>query len=344
MASTSEPGVAFTDVETHRDVHIVRVTSPLAQGASLYYALTSDTLLFAFDKGTLARQLDARAEGHGVSTSILGGTEQFSFDAGMLKHSALWWALAWRLEYDAQRASRSSRQVAQLLCDGAPAEKNAIDTLARNYFGARPVAADGGSYACGAAGAADATYGSAPQSRHPELPVPGSPIAKLLDVLAGVHATLAFDEDPVSHRPDSLHASVTLRDWRNQPLEAQARPVDPRAAALEQLGVEEVAIERALRGSSPNDPHVGATIKLAEKLAADWSHVPQDRACAKTATAAAQRVAALLRIVLTDKDQSRGPVGAELETRWFQLKRARADCGIKLPLDSGNDGGNDNGE
>ena len=81
------------------------------------------------------------------------------------------------------------------------------------YLGAAPVSAEGGAWTLGPDGVRHPTRGTASAPVWPALPVPGSPVDRLLGAVGRFHSELAFDREGSGKGSQallSLHARVTL--------------------------------------------------------------------------------------------------------------------------------------
>jgi hypothetical protein len=218
---------------THRGTSIVRVRyldkekhAWRPEDLSIFYALTSDALLLSLDEGVLRGLIDARADGKGPapappkeeSRTLATGAPQFALDVGWERGDGAFTALAWALEAAGRDASEGSRRTAEIVMRGAPGQASdaaAMRALAVRTFGAAPTTPDGQAYTLGPDGIRDPARGSASAPAWPALPVPGSPVDKVLSALAHFRGELSFDDEGKdatrgNGRMQSLHARAKL--------------------------------------------------------------------------------------------------------------------------------------
>jgi len=210
---------------THRGVPIVRVlvkSGGIFNGDfAIYYALAEGALLASLNEGVLRWAIDARALGKGPSSldpnDTPGVAPQFTLDLGGAKGGGIWTGLGWMLEAASLDTAGRSRSTAEALLVGAPeraGDPKAMRDLARAYFGAVPLTPSGGAYGLAKDGVRDPIRGTRHAPVYPEVPVAGSPVAKLLAALARFRGELSFDDEgkpAQSRRPqESLHARVKL--------------------------------------------------------------------------------------------------------------------------------------
>lgn len=114
------------------------------------------------------------------------------------------------------RGQPSARGFAEAILRGDPATKDParFEALSHAYFGGVPVTPEGRSdFSLGPDGVRDPIHGSTVQPIFAALPMGSeTPLAKLLDRLAGVRATVSFDDEPARIEPParSLHTTVEL--------------------------------------------------------------------------------------------------------------------------------------
>ncbi len=218
------PGmVEWGEHSRHRDYPIVKIgVNPRAPGEfadfadaiALYYVQADDVFAVALDPLILQSVIDRIVDGGGPKQGVEGGP-QFVMDARVAEARPGWTALAWALQGQANRTQTAARSSAEILLRGDPTitDPTQLRARANDYFGAYPVSASGSSeFSLGSHGVADPIHGSEIAPAYPQLPVPGSPIAALMQRLTGLQASVAFDREPGKLEPParSLHTRVQL--------------------------------------------------------------------------------------------------------------------------------------
>jgi hypothetical protein len=160
--------------------------------------------------------IDARLDGRApTSAASPKSGSQFAMELSTAKGRPLWASAAWMAEGELiDRDEGVSRATAEALLRGAP--EVATDpvrsrALAFAYFGAVPLTPDGGAWAFAPQGITDPARGDFYAPVWPAVPVAGSPVAALLDVIANARADLSFDDegkDSAGQPMKSLHAHV----------------------------------------------------------------------------------------------------------------------------------------
>lgn len=220
------PGmIEWGEVEKYRDLAIVRVgvskSAPMlpdrdiADAIALHYLQTGSAIALALDPETLKSVADRLLDGQGPKT-VSEGAAQFVFDARTRTGGPLWTALLWLIQGQAYDTQRSARRNAEALLRGDPALAGQPEQLAQRgmaYFGFAPLTAQGDSrFELRADGPADLISGSTVHPSFVELPVAGSPVAALMQRLAGVRGEVSFDSEPAAAGPNarSLHTRFVI--------------------------------------------------------------------------------------------------------------------------------------
>lgn len=218
MATSAAPGMlAWGEDYQHRDVPVVRVAASatssdpkvksFADAISLYYANAGGVLIFALRKDVLNllidRALDAKLP-KGLADDTREGA-QFVVTGHSDPGRPLWTALAWSLQAQANDVQALPRQAAEILLRGAPETRGKPELfvqMARAYFGSVPTTATGThDWELEGAGVSDPVHGSAWAPKFVALPVPGSPIAALMERLSGLRGEVGFEREPGSGDP-----------------------------------------------------------------------------------------------------------------------------------------------
>ncbi len=231
VADDALPGMlSWGELGKHRDVSIVRVafregrrhrdgdgSAPDdAPDVTVYYALANGALVIALDEQAIRLVIDDLVEGRApkpVARAAQGGA-QHVLDLTLDKQGAISTVIGWLLEGEVQSAGGRSRAAAEVILRGAPELRDAasVRAIGLAYLGAAPLTPDGGSYAIGPDGVRDPARGTAHAPTWPALPVPGSPVAKLLGAVRSFRSELSVDREGAARRDamQSLHARITI--------------------------------------------------------------------------------------------------------------------------------------
>jgi hypothetical protein len=230
IANETIPGMfEWGEAARHREVPIVRVAlkQELTRNlvgetpeVALYYAVTEGALILTLQPWLMDRLIDEQLDGTGPTargvpaqpSQTSGGGAQLSVDIGSDPGKALWSTIAWVLESQVLQSSRgASASAAEALLRGAPeiaADPASVRALALATFGAMPVSPDGAAYTLGKQGIGDAARGTEYAPVWPEVPVNGSPVARVMQALARVQTQVAFDDEG---KDDSGQTMYSLR-------------------------------------------------------------------------------------------------------------------------------------
>lgn len=220
------PGmVEWGEVAKHRDLPIVRIglspSAPLlpnkgiADAFAVHYAQTGAAIVVAFDRPTLTRVIDRMLDG-GLPKAGEPTDPQFVFDTRSQAGGALWTTALWMLQGQANGASASALRSAEVLLRGDPQATASPDGLARlglAYLGFTPLNAHGTpEFVLRGDGPADPVQGSAIAPVYPALPIPGSPLERLMTRLTSIRGEVAFDKEPDAAGKDarSLHTHFQI--------------------------------------------------------------------------------------------------------------------------------------
>lgn len=220
------PGmVAWDPVARHRDLPIVRIgvnpgapllpDKAIAEAFGIHYVQTGAAIVVGLDRPTVTRVIDDLLDGR-LPKAGAATDPQFVLQTRTAVGAPLWTALLWMLQGQANTASKSALRSAEILLRGDPAATQSSEGLARlglQYFGFAPLNAHGTpEFTLRPEGAADPLQGSAIAPTFPPLPIPGSPIERLMQRLTAVRGEVAFDKEPEAAGPDarSLHTKFSL--------------------------------------------------------------------------------------------------------------------------------------
>jgi hypothetical protein len=218
LVSDAAPGlVTWGEGPLYKGTHTVHIAiapksiSNGAPGADLWYAIADSALVLALSESVLHRVLDERAGGKGTRSVDKDGAPQLVVEWASERGQPLNRLLGWLLEAAGLESMPRSRARAEVLLRGAPGAS--LREIGLAYEGSEPVPADGGHYTLAPDGVRDPARGSAVLEKWPALPVPGSPVERLLGAVARFRGEVGFDDEPkLEGKPAmrSLHARVTL--------------------------------------------------------------------------------------------------------------------------------------
>lgn len=226
MVESVAPGtLEWGETARHRDLPIVRIglnpKAPLfprkdiADAFALYYVQTGSSLVASIDLPTLKRLLDDMLDGR-LPASGAPTDPQFVFQTRSGAGAPLWTAILWLLQGQANQATGSALLSAEILLRGAPEATSSAGGLARlgmAYFGFTPLNAHGTpEFVLRPEGAADPLQGSIVAPKFPALPIPGSPIERLMQRMTAVRGEVSFDKEPEVAGPNarSLHTRFQI--------------------------------------------------------------------------------------------------------------------------------------
>lgn len=220
------PGmVQWGEVARHRDMPIVRIgISPgapllpdkaIADAFGIHYVQTAAAIVVGLDRPTITRAVDDLLDGR-LPKAGAATDPQFVFQTRTEVGAPLWTALLWLLQGQANIAGKSALRSAEILLRGDPQATSSADGLVRlglAYLGFAPLNAHGTpEFVLRPEGAADPLQGSAIAPSFPELPIPGSPLARLMQRLTAIRGEVSFDKEPDAAGPDarSLHTKFQI--------------------------------------------------------------------------------------------------------------------------------------
>jgi hypothetical protein len=221
------PGwVEWGEVKKYRDLPIVRVgmsrTMPMlpnrdvADAVALHYVQTGQAIALALDLPTLERVADRMLDGK-LPKSGEQGSAQFVFEGRSVVGAPLWTSLLWAIQGQANEAQASARRSAEILLRGDPSVQSDPQAFARlgvNYLGFTPVTAHGTTaFILDPSGAGDPVLGTTMAPTHVPLPIPGSPVERLMQRLTGLRGEVSFDKEPDPAGPNarSLHTRFIVQ-------------------------------------------------------------------------------------------------------------------------------------
>jgi hypothetical protein len=199
------PGIViWNEARKHRGISVMSVhdTEDSSRDFTLYYALTSHALLLSLNPAVLESVIDQYLDGKGPA-AIDGKPgprdAQLVVDLKGKQQGAISTVLSWLLTRTLTQSAASAQDAAAAIFHGAPELVGAPDKandLMRNYFGSVVQTPEGHSYGFGLDGVEDPLRGSLAAPKWPVIPVPGSPVAKVVDRLGSLRSEVSFDDEP----------------------------------------------------------------------------------------------------------------------------------------------------
>ena len=218
VGDEATPGtLLWSEVRKHRGIALMSVhsTDDGESKYTLYYALTPHALLFSLNADVLETVIDQYVDGKAPQAASGKPSEraaQLVVDLKGKQQGALYTVLSWLLTQNLQHdelavasADALFRGAPELTLDPAKAAR-----VMRNYFGSVPLSLEGRPYGFGVDGVQDPLRGSGSSPKWPILPVPGSPIAKVLARLSSVRSQISFDDEPSGGRPGAAPQSLRV--------------------------------------------------------------------------------------------------------------------------------------
>lgn len=229
IAKDALPGmVEWGEHGKHRAIPIVRISIENGGGwaqtetpVEVFYAFCEGALIASMREDLLRALIDERLDKKGpgpAPASGAGEAPQLAVDIAPGERGPLRTVLTWYLEQRAIDTARWSRTAAEALLRGAPeraGDAAAMRALGLAVLGSAPMTPDGQAYSLGRDGPRDPARGTPHAPMWPAVPVPGSPVEKVMSSLSGLRTELAFDDEvspkgATGPRPQSLHARVRL--------------------------------------------------------------------------------------------------------------------------------------
>ncbi len=215
--------LSWAEVRKHRGVSVmsVRGTDRDIADLKLYYALTDRALLFSLNPAVLEALIDEYADGRApvaAETKADDRKPQLVLDLKGKPQGGITTVLSWLLTKALAEGTDRAVDAASAVFHGAPefaADPQKSADLMRNYLGSVPLTPEGKAYTFGPDGVRDPLRGSASSPAWPLIPVPGSPVANVVDRLVALRSEVAFDPEP-SAQPGSalqslrVHLAITL--------------------------------------------------------------------------------------------------------------------------------------
>lgn len=221
-ASEVAPGaIEWGHAAAYRTYEVVKVSArERRERITLYYALLPSAFVIALNEASLHEALDQVLDHPPVTQGLDPAArarsgqlliELASDPSAALHRLAAAFATARLLGVRAHGAA-----LAEAVLRGAPETQGSPErarSLAREYFGVVPLTPDGREYAFSPEGARDPVRGTDYAPTYPDVPVPGSPLQRVLGALRYARSEQSFDPEP-GHTPEqprqSLHIKLSL--------------------------------------------------------------------------------------------------------------------------------------
>ncbi len=224
LAGDAAPDVfQFQQVGKHRGITVKEISAApggmVEKGASLFYALCPQALVFSLSRPVLDRLIDEQLEGRtprAVSAKDPAQHGQLVMELGASPGGPLATALGWLLAAERVQSAERGRNAADAVLRGDPparAGDDAFRAAARATLGFVPLTPDGALYRASREGTLDPARGTAYAPVYPETPVSGSPLALLLSRFGSLRSDVGFDTEPTGapNAPRSFAARMTLQ-------------------------------------------------------------------------------------------------------------------------------------
>ena len=219
------PGsLQWTEERKHHGVSVMCVHSTEHDIADIriYYALTERALLFSLNPGVLEALIDEYVDGRAPTPIEDKASEhqpQLVIDLKGKPRGGVTTVLSWLLTKALTENTDRAIDAASAVFHGAPelaSDPQKAEELMRNYLGGVPLTPEGERYTFGPDGVRDPLRGSASSPAWPAIPVPGSPVANVVDRLESLRSEIAFDPEPGAQPGNALqslrvHLTITLR-------------------------------------------------------------------------------------------------------------------------------------
>jgi hypothetical protein len=222
LRKENEELLAWDTLEKERGVPVARVcegrdmrSRRRPDGFCLYYALCDSALYVSLNERVLRSLVGADLDGHAPVAARDASAAQLIADTAFVPQGGMYTALAWLLQAALLNENQAARDEAEAVLRGAPeagADRQRMRDVALATLGAIPVTVDGHDFELKKEGVVDPNWGSPHAPRWVSLPVPGSPVARLLDGLRSLRSQIRFDAEPdVGSRQSQESLLVRLR-------------------------------------------------------------------------------------------------------------------------------------
>jgi hypothetical protein len=210
--------LTWREARKHRGVSLMSVhgNDPDVADIKLYYALTPHALLFSLSPAVLTALIDEFADGKApTALEAKAGSRdaQLVVDLKGKQQGAIATVLAWLLTKTLAENGDRARDAANTIFLGAPevaSDPDKAELLMRNYFGSVVRTPEGRAYTFGPDGVRDPLRGSASSPAWPVIPVPDSPVARVVGRLDSLRSEVSFDPEP-STQPGNALQSLRVR-------------------------------------------------------------------------------------------------------------------------------------
>ncbi|MGC4087336.1 MAG: hypothetical protein QM756_05390 [Polyangiaceae bacterium] len=221
----SSRGLSWSDAAAYRGNDVVKVSGRHGRIAVAYYTLLPEAFAISTNEATLHEVVDQlldhppkTVEGGAGATQRLPG--QLVFELSGEKQSALMRVLGWFAQAELLSQQDASSAEADAVLRGEPQARNAperLRQLMRAYLGSVALTPDGRYYEAAPEGARDPVRGSAFAPAYPDVPVPGSPLERVLSGLRALRSEQSYEPEPghTQAQPlQSLHVVLSIKTQR----------------------------------------------------------------------------------------------------------------------------------
>jgi len=225
-ANEAAPGAAqWGQAASYRGQGVVKVSGrEFGETLVIYYALLPSAFVIALNEATLHDAIDQVLDHPPVASQRTSGSPPSSSPSGQLlfelggdKYSALMRIVAWFAQAELLEGWQDSAALAEAVLRGAPETQSSpvrLRTLLRSYFGSVPLTVDGRAFEASPEGARDPVRGTAYAPTYPDVPVPGSPLDRVLSGLRYIKSEQSYDAEPghTANEPrQSLHVKLSIK-------------------------------------------------------------------------------------------------------------------------------------
>ncbi|HET9929408.1 MAG TPA: hypothetical protein VFQ35_01920, partial [Polyangiaceae bacterium] len=225
-ASEAAPGaISWGRAAAYRGHEVVLVAAhERDEKINLYYALLPSAFVIALNEASLHEAMDQVLDhppvAEGTPKGSVSRAGQVVVELASEPSSALHRVAAAVGTAALVHGRRSGCALAEALLRGAPETQNSperLRALSRAYFGVVPLTPDGREYEYAPEGARDPVRGTDFAPTYPDVPVPGSPLQRVLAALRFARSDQSFDPEP-GHTQEvplqSLHLRATVTTAR----------------------------------------------------------------------------------------------------------------------------------
>jgi hypothetical protein len=225
-ASEAAPGaLVWGEAAGYRGHGVVKVSGhEYDETIVIYYALLPSAFVIALNEATLHEAIDQVLDHPPASSEPAASTQapptlpgQVLLELGGDKQSPLLRVVTWLAASQLLEGADDSAALAEAVLRGAPETQSSpgrLRALLRCYFGSVPLTVDGRAFEESPEGARDPVRGTWYAPTYPDVPVPGSPLDRVLSALSYVRSEQSYDAEPghsESEPRQSLHVKLSIK-------------------------------------------------------------------------------------------------------------------------------------